>query len=185
MYHDGEPTAMEHDQRETTPPVKPLPNEAREQHREEIRAFADWIARLLDSAIQIPGTSIRIGIDPLLGLIPGLGDVIATLMGSMILVLAAQLQVPKIVMVRMAMNVGINAMIGAIPGIGDLFSIWFRSNLRNAELLRHHATRRTTRATPWDWLVVIGVIVGTLAMIVGTFTLIIVGLRTLWHADAF
>lgn len=185
MYHDGEPNAMEHDRRETTPPVKPLPNEAREQHREEIRAFADWIAKLLDSVIQIPGTSIRIGIDPLLGLIPVLGDVIATLIGSTILVLAAQLHVPKIVMVRMVMNVGINAMIGALPGIGDLFSIWFRSNLKNAELLRHHATQRTTRATPWDWLVVIGVIIGTLAMIVGTFTLIIVGLRTLWHAGTF
>lgn len=176
---------MERDRRETTPPVKPLPNEAREQHREEIRAFADRIATLLDSVIQIPGTSVRIGIDPLLGLIPGLGDVIATLIGSTILVLAAELRIPKIVMVRMAMNVGINAMIGVIPGIGDLFSIWFRSNLRNAELLKHHATRRTTRAAPWDWLVVIGFIVGTLALTVGTFTLIIVGLRTLRHADAF
>ena len=185
MYHDGEPNAMENDQRETTPPVKPLPDEAREQHREEIRAFADRIATLLDSVIQIPGTSIRIGIDPLLGLIPGLGDVIATLIGSTILFLAARLQVPNVVMVRMAINVGINAMIGAIPGIGDLFSIWFRSNVRNAELLRHHATRRTTRATPWDWLVVIGFIVGALAMTIGTFAFIIVGIRTLWHAGTF
>lgn len=185
MYHDGEPNAMERDQHETTPPVEPLPNEAREQHREEVRAFADRIATLLDSVIQIPGTSVRIGIDPLLGLIPGLGDVIAALIGSTILVLAAELQIPKIVMVRMAMNVGINAMVGIIPGIGDLFSIWFRSNLRNAELLRHHAARRTTRATSWDWLVVIGFIVGTLALTVGTFTLIIMGLRTLWHADTF
>ena len=185
MYHDGKPNAMENNQRDTTPPVTPLPDEAREQHQEEIRAFADWIAKLLDSVIQIPGTSIRIGIDPLLGLIPGLGDVLANLIGSTILFLAARLQVPKIVMVRMAMNMGINAMIGAIPGIGDLFSVWFRSNLRNAELLRRHATRRTTHATPWDWLVVIGFIVGTLAMTVGTFAFIIVGIRTLWHAGTF
>ena len=185
MYHDGKPNAMENNQHDTTPPVTPLPDEAREQHREEIRAFADWIAKLLDSVIQIPGTSIRIGIDPLLGLIPGLGDVIANLIGSTILFLAARLQVPKIIMVRMAMNMGINGMIGAIPGIGDLFSVWFRSNLRNAELLRRHATRRTIHATPWDWLVVIGFIVGTLAMTVGTFAFIIVGIRTLWHAGTF
>ena len=172
---------MEDDPIYTTPPIEPILDHAHEQQREQVRVFADFIARLLDSVIQIPGTSIRIGIDPLLGLIPGLGDVIANLIGSTILFLAAQLHVPKIIMVRMALNMGINTMIGAIPGIGDLFSIWFRSNLKNAELLRRYTTRRTTRATPGDWLFVIGLIVGTLAVAIGTVAFIILGIRTIWN----
>ena len=64
--------------------------------KEQIRAFADFIAKLLDSAFSIPGTRIRIGLDPLLGLIPGLGDIVANLIGSSILFLGTQIQIPKI-----------------------------------------------------------------------------------------
>ncbi len=164
--------------------LTPVLDEEQERQREQVRAFADGIARFLDSVIQIPGTSIRIGLDPLLGLIPGVGDVIANLIGSTILFLAAQLQVPKIVMVRMALNMGLNTILGAIPGIGDLFSIWFRSNLKNAELLRRYTSKRTTRATPGDWLFVTGLLVGTLAIVIGTFALILWGGQTLWNLGA-
>ena len=60
----------------------------------------------------------------------------------------------------MAFNLGINTMIGTIPGFGDVFSIWFRSNLKNARLLRRYTSKRTSRATPGDWLFVIGLLVG-------------------------
>ena len=148
--------------------------------KEQARAFADFIAKLLDSAFFIPGTRIRIGLDPLLGLIPGFGDIVANLIGSSILFLATQLQVPKIILVRMAMNMGINTVFGAIPGIGDLFSIWFRSNEKNAQLLRRYTTQTTSRATPGDWLFVIGLIILMLTLIVGIFTLFILGVRTIW-----
>jgi len=81
-------------------PSEPTPEV--DEEREEICAFADFIARLLDSVIRIPGTPIRIGLDPLLGLIPGLGDVVANLIGSTLLFLAVRIQVPKIVISRMA-----------------------------------------------------------------------------------
>ena len=149
--------------------------------KEEIQAFAEFIAKLLDSAFFIPGTRIRIGLDPLLGLIPGLGDMLANLIGSSILFLATQLQVPKVILVRMAMNMGINTVLGAIPGIGDFFSIWFRSNEKNAQLLRRYTTQTTSRATPGDWLFVIGLIVFMIALIGGIFTAVILGIRTIWN----
>ena len=150
-------------------------------NKEQIRAFADFIAKLLDSAFLIPGTRIRIGLDPLLGLIPGLGDVVSSLIGSSILFLATKIQVPKIILVRMAMNVGINTIFGAIPGIGDIFSIWFRSNERNAQLLRRYTAQTVPHSTSSDWLFVIGLIVFMLTFIGGVFTLVILGIRTIWN----
>ncbi len=165
-------------------PPEPVLDDEQERQREALRDSADSIARLLDSVVQIPGTSIRVGLDALLGLIPGLGDWIANCIGSTILFLAVKLEVPKIVIVRMAFNIGINTMIGAIPGIGDLFSIWFRSNLKNARLLRRYTSKRTTRATPGDWLFAIGLLIGTFAIAIGTFALILWGFQTLWNAGS-
>ena len=158
-----------------------LDDDEQERQREALRASADSIARLLDSVVQIPGTSIRFGLDALLGLIPGLGDWIANLIGTTILVLAVKLEVPKIVIVRMAFNLGVNTLIGTIPGIGDVFSIWFRSNLKNAKLLRRYTSKQTTGATPGDWLFVIGLLAGTFGIAIGTFALILWGFKTLWN----
>ena len=164
--------------------VEPVLDDEQERQREALRDSADSLARLLDSVVQIPGTSIRVGLDALLGLIPGLGDGIANFIGSTILFLAVKLNVPKIVIVRMAINVGINTIVGAIPGIGDLFSIWFRSNLKNARLLRRYTSTRTTRATPGDWLFVVGLLIGTFAVAVGAFALILWGFQTVWSTGS-
>src|SRR5688572_22947349 len=98
--------------------------------------FAKFLADLLDQRFTIPGTSIRIGLDPIISLIPGIGDLLANLTGSLILVIAAQLGVPKVVLARMGANIAINTIIGVIPIFGDVISIWFRSNIRNVELLQ-------------------------------------------------
>lgn len=164
------------------PIIDPVIEEGPE--REQAQAFADFIAQLLDSAFCIPGTRIRIGLDPLLGLIPGIGDIIANLIGSSILFFAAQLHVPKIVIARMALNMGINTVIGAIPGIGDLFSIWFRSNQTNAQLLRRYTTHSTTRATSSDWIFVIGLILLLLVLVCGTLTLVVLGIQKIWQFGA-
>jgi len=145
--------------------------DSQDRRQEELRALADWIARLLDTWILIPGTSIRVGLDPLLGLIPILGDAVANLVGSTILLLAIQLHIPKIVILRMALNIGINTLIGVLPGMGDLFSIWYRSNLQNAALLRHYTTRSHTRATIGDWI-----FVSLLILILFSFTITILAL---------
>jgi hypothetical protein len=129
--------------------------------------FARFLAELLDQRFTIPGTSIRIGLDPIIGLIPGVGDTLANLAGSAILLVGAQFHLPKVVLLRMALNVALNTLIGAIPLVGDLFSIWFRSNVRNARLLELYVTQHSQKAAPADWLFVITVIAGLLLLLVG------------------
>jgi hypothetical protein len=101
-----------------------------------------------------------------------MGDVLANLAGSVILVIAAQYRVPKAVLLRMALNVAANALIGAIPGLGDVFSIWFRSNVRNARLLERALGEKPHAATPADWIVVAVVVLGLILMLLGVFAAI-------------
>lgn len=153
---------------------------AENRDREAIREAADFLAWLLDTAIQIPGTRIRIGLDPLLGLLPGIGDALASLIGSAILVMASQLHVPKIVMARMSLNILINGMVGAIPVLGDAFSVWFRSNARNAYLLQRHSSSVRRPSTVSDWVVVVVVLTATLAATIGAIVAIIWLIAWLW-----
>lgn len=125
--------------------------------QQDIRKLANTLARLLDVAWTIPGTRVSIGLDPLIGLIPGLGDALSNAIGSLLLVLATKAGVPRIVIVRMALNVCLNMAIGAIPVLGDAFSIWFTSNLRNARLLDRHCQpgQRSLHLTDWIYVVTI------------------------------
>jgi hypothetical protein len=137
--------------------------------------LARIIATFLDSAFVLPGTSIRIGLDPLIGLIPGFGDSLAGLLGTSLLFLGAQVGMPRIVLARMGLNVFLNTAIGIIPGIGDLFSFWFKSNMRNLALIHRYTTEEPRRvSTTADWIFVIGMIVLMLAL----FVLVILG--ALW-----
>ncbi len=118
------------------------------------------IAWILDDLIPIPGTKYRVGLDPFIGLIPGVGDGSSALIASTLLINALRAGVPRIVIVRMALNVLINAVLGALPGVGDVFSAVFKSNRRNCDLLERHASRGVRRAsTRGDWIFV-GALVG-------------------------
>jgi hypothetical protein len=143
--------------------------------------IARLFAYLLDNSIRIPGTSFRIGLDPLIGLIPGLGDAIAGLSGTMILLLAGQLQIPKIVLMRMAVNVALNSLVGAIPVIGDLFSAWFKSNLRNIDLLERHASPGRSPSTSGDWAFVLGLAIIVLILVGGILAGIMWLILQAWH----
>ena len=129
-------------------------------NREDLGQLAQALAQLLDSSLTIPGTRIKIGLDPLIGLIPGIGDFISNAIGSSLLFLATKAGVPRIVILRMSLNIVINMMIGAIPGIGDLFSIWFKSNLQNAQLLHRHCQTTAPVPTLIDWVYVSGIVIG-------------------------
>jgi len=144
-------------------------------------ATAERLAKLLDTTVKIPGTPFYLGLDPLLGLIPGLGDALANLLGMVILGLAAQLDVSRIVIARMSLNLLINGSVGAIPIFGDLFSVWFRSHARNAELLRQAATQ-SYRSTAWDWLYVAGIIAATVMLLLFAITLVLWVMLKLWSA---
>ena len=146
-------------------------------------AMAELLAKILDTTVKIPGTPFYVGLDPLLGLIPGIGDMLANLLGTVILIMAARLHVPQIVITRMSLNLLINGTVGAIPIIGDLFSIWFRSHARNAELLRRAATQ-PYQETQQARLYVAGIIGGTVVLLLLAIAAIMWIVMNLWAAIA-
>jgi hypothetical protein len=96
------------------------------------------LARALDSAIRIPGTSIRFGLDSIVGLVPGAGDLVSSVLSGYIILTSARLGVPPALIVRMILNLGVDTLVGSVPLIGDLFDVGYRANLRNAALLEKH-----------------------------------------------
>jgi Domain of unknown function (DUF4112) len=120
------------------------------------------LARLLDNAITIPGTSWKIGLDPIIGLIPGIGDMIGAVLSGYIVLEAVQAQVPTFTLARMLVNVGIDTLLGSVPALGDVFDAAWKSNVMNVALLERHLA--TAGSTPPKRRNVIGVM--ALALIV-------------------
>jgi hypothetical protein len=117
-----------------------------------LRVLRD-VSTLLDSAFVVPGTSYRIGLDPLLGLIPGLGDLASPGFTIAVLWHAHALGIPRVVQLRMIFNAAIDALCGAIPVAGDLFDAGWKSNEMNMTLLERHAYEEHPAAAG-DWLFV-------------------------------
>jgi uncharacterized protein DUF4112 len=95
--------------------------------------------KVLDELIEVPGTSIKIGLDPVIGLIPVVGDAVSALAGGWVILEASRFGVPRIVLARMILNLTVDLAIGLIPFLGDLYDFVFHSNSRNLELFRRHA----------------------------------------------
>ena len=97
----------------------------------------------------MPGTNIRFGIDPIVGMIPGLGDLLGGAASAYIILEAARAGAPASVLLRMTMNVGVDTLVGAVPFAGDLFDFAWKSNTRNVRLLAQHveAPAHTRRAS--------------------------------------
>jgi hypothetical protein len=123
------------------------------------------LARVLDEAVRIPGTNIRIGLDALLGLLPGGGDIAGGVFSGLIILQAARAGAPIAVLGRMLANVAIDVVVGAIPLLGDLFDIAWRANTRNVRLLeswreRPATTKRASALTVGGILLALFVLVG-------------------------
>lgn len=99
------------------------------------------IARLLDTAIGIPGTKFRFGLEPILGLIPGGGDLITALISAYSIYLATSFGLEKSEILKMVRNVAIDTALGSIPIVGDIFDAYFKSNIRNLEILEEHIAK--------------------------------------------
>ncbi len=97
------------------------------------------VTHVLDELVTVPGTSQRIGLDPVVGLIPVVGDVVAAVVGMWVIAEAARFGIPRVVLGRMMVNLVVDLVIGAIPFLGDLYDVAFRSNSRNLGLFRRHA----------------------------------------------
>jgi hypothetical protein len=139
-------------------------------------ALRKW-AVLLDSAFQVPGTQMRFGIDPIVGLLPGAGDLVTAFFSVMILLHSVRLKVPKVIIARMLLNTGIDLVVGAVPLLGDLFDAGFKANLRNLQLLERHAVPSVRPATS-DY-VFVGACLALLAVMAVTPFLVLWWLFTL------
>jgi hypothetical protein len=109
--------------------------------RAERVARLDALARLLDTALVLPGTNIRLGLDALIGIVPAIGDLVTTLTSLYIVYEAHQLGAPKHLIIRMMGTVALDGVIGAVPVVGDAFDVFWRSNRRNVALLQNYLAR--------------------------------------------
>jgi hypothetical protein len=125
------------------------------------------LANLLDEAFRIPGTNIRFGLDPIIGLIPGIGDLISGMASFIIIHAAWQRRLSKATVARMVANVAIDTLAGSLPLLGDAFDAAWKSNRKNVMLLQRESAS-ISRSQSWrDWLFLFGV---ALAMLVLTAT---------------
>ena len=115
----------------------------------------DLLAHLLDDWFRIPGTSIRLGLDGLVGLIPGLGDMLAGIASSLLILAAWIRGVPYVTLVRMVVNLGLDVVVGAIPFFGDIFDIAWKANRRNYRLMIRHL-QQPHRHTWRDYVFLLG-----------------------------
>jgi hypothetical protein len=99
------------------------------------------LSKLLDSAIGIPGTKIRFGLDPILGLIPGGGDLIGAMISAYMIYLAANFGLKNEEIGKMVANVALETILGSVPLLGDIFDAYFKANLRNLEILEQHLAK--------------------------------------------
>ncbi|HVF71270.1 MAG TPA: DUF4112 domain-containing protein [Chthoniobacterales bacterium] len=134
-----------------------LPPEEKRK-RQGLEPIFKWIAFIMDDIVRVPGTKFRFGLDPLLGLIPGIGDTSSALVSGIALIQAVRLGVPKVLVARMALNVLLNELIGIVPVVGDAFSFWFKSNARNYDIIKNHRLGANPRSRS-DWIFVIGILV--------------------------
>jgi hypothetical protein len=137
------------------------------------------LARVLDTAVGIPGTRLRIGLDALLGLIPGAGDAVSAALSGYIILAAARAGATRPVLLRMVGNVVVDTVVGSIPLLGDLFDVAFRANIRNVALLDQLSVDPGTvdRGSRRLGAVVIAILV---LVLLGIMTLGFVVARMLW-----
>jgi len=96
------------------------------------------LSRLMDTAIGIPGTKFRIGLDPIIGLVPGAGDIVDTAFSAYLIYLATRFNIPQKTLGKMIYNIGLEAVVGSVPLVGDIFDAFYKSNMRNLALLEAH-----------------------------------------------
>jgi len=136
----------------------PRTDEQRTRSLAEIEALA-W---LLDNSIPVPGTGgRRFGIDAVIGLVPGVGDIVSGALGLIVVWRGSRMGLPRIVVGRMLLNTLLDIAVGAIPILGDAFDLWFKASTRNLGLMRRHLERPDT-STRDDWMAVflmVGVVV--------------------------
>jgi len=159
---------------EVLPPQRPWRTAAERIFSDE---NVDRFAHLLDDCFRIPGTRIRLGLDGLIGLIPGLGDALGGIASCVLIVAAWVRGVPYVTLIRMMVNLAVDVLVGAIPFFGDIFDIAWKANRRNYRLMMRHL-RQPRRHTWKDYAFLMGLAAIILAIL--TTPLLVVLLLLLW-----
>jgi predicted small integral membrane protein len=133
------------------------------------------LSQLLDGAIAIPGTNQRIGLDPILGLIPGGGDTVSAALSGYIIIEAARMGLPREALMKMVGNLVLDTVAGSVPVVGDIFDVVSKANLRNMQIVESHIKAPVTNAKKVDKLFIALLIAGLIifALAVGGITVLI------------
>jgi hypothetical protein len=119
----------------------------------KLRKWAEHLVTLLDDRFQIPGTDVRFGLDPIIGILfPGIGDAVSGVGSVGLMALALRRGVPRIVLFRMILNILVDVLAGSLPIVGDIFDVAYKSNRRNLELIREHEDPES-KPTAWDYAI--------------------------------
>ena len=156
-------------------PLIPEVIEPDEKIPQDLLALRNF-ARLMDQAFPIPGTNIRVGLDAVVGLIPGIGDVVGGILSTWIIFGALRHRVPPRIIGRMVLNVVIDLLVGAVPVAGDVFDFMFEENMRNMRLLEQYRDRRRPPRSSAQIAVVAAAI---LAFVIAVALLLVAGLVAL------
>jgi hypothetical protein len=138
------------------------------------------LSYMLDNAIPIPGTTYRVGIDPIMGLLPGAGDLLGTVFSAYIVLEAALLGLPRASLVRMVVNILLDELVGTVPVVGDWFDFAWKANTKNMQLLEAHlaAPQSSQRA---DWWFIILLLGGLLLFVLGITAISLFILGKIWQ----
>ena len=132
-----------------------------------LRRWADRLVTLLDDRFRIPGTDVRFGLDPIIGILfPGIGDAVTGVGSVGLMALALRRGVPRVILFRMILNIFVDVLAGALPVIGDIFDVAYKSNRRNLELIRAHESPES-KPIVWDYAIaMLGISLAILSIIV-------------------
>lgn len=148
------------------------PREGSSPNEEQVLRQMKQLAWLMDEAVTIPGLNWRVGLDGLIGMIPGIGDLVSAGISGFIIRQAATLGVPKVILLRMAFNTAIDFLVGAIPLIGDLFDFAWKANRKNLQLVIGYLEDPThTKRT--SWFTVAGLLGGTVGAVLAVSLLVV------------
>jgi uncharacterized protein DUF4112 len=135
-----------------------------DSHVRTLAALRKWSV-LLDSAFRVPGTNLSFGLDPILGLIPGLGDLTTPLFASLLLLHGVRMRIPRVIQLRMLINAVIDLLIGFVPVVGDFFDFGWKANVRNLALLERYA-HPESKPSRGDWIFVLSIVGVLIALMV-------------------
>ncbi|HEX5789363.1 MAG TPA: DUF4112 domain-containing protein [Woeseiaceae bacterium] len=148
--------------------------------RDERLRRLDRLAWLLDNSIPVPGTRFRIGLDGLIGLVPGIGDAVGALLSSYLIAEAARGGASASLILRMALNVAVETIVGFVPVLGDLFDFGFKANARNVRLLRENVVDPSRARTKSRFVVGMAAVVAV-GLIAAMLLVAVAVLRWAWN----